>query len=575
MKKSIIFCCACAFSLSVAQAQIAHWIVKPLYNQIDASYDADVILAHKGDSTFIWNKAGKLMAKTDYKVYPIKDGKAVAVMPKTDLLKGFYTETGKFIAIEYANVAYSHPYFSNGYLLVLQNGVYRYIDSKGSFLYSRCEKAFPFNSGYAACKEYEDAVKMKKSFYKYIAPDGKTMVLTDGQQTLKDGDVDFLTSLNDEGIGYVVAHQKIYEFNAKTKKLSPFSGGNPARVNGDNFLRQENDYTFTLNADNGDVIYLDIWHRPTAVVKAGQRHEFEKNKNNLPSRQSNSTVSVIEQGDKVGLAYNGNELLPPQFDSAKAFENGMALVQKDGKWGLVGVDVNRSFRLFANDRKDVGFRHRVFDTTIRLDLPAYIPSAKTEIVTERESGCHIDKRSWEGNDTENGNYVQYNCQLHIPSALSDTTAIITYPVTVEYDGLTSKVIDMPVRAWLVKYFDVDIVEADAKLNNGIYTFIVNIDKKMEAGEIDYPFSVNVTTDNLPFKLTRMSETRWKCQLLKLKGGVNTVNVEIMEQGCPPKVYPFEVTYQRPAAPVQIAKKPKPAPNPKPANHSSGDSNIKL
>ena len=127
----------------------------------------------------------------------------------------------------------------------------------------------------------------------------------------------------------------------------------------------------------------------------------------------------------------------------------------------------------------------------------------------------------------------------------------------------------------MKYFDVDIVEADSKLNNGIYTFIVNIDKKMEEGEIDYPFSVNVTTDNLPFKLTRMSETRWKCQLLKLKSGLNTVNVEIIEQGCPPKVYPFEVNYHRPAAPVQINKKPTPTPKPKPVNPSSGESNIKL
>ena len=447
MKKSIIFLCVWAFSLSVVQAQIAHWIVKPQYNQIDASDDTDVVVAHKGDSTFIWNRDGKIVAKTDYKVYPYKDGKAVAVMPKTDLLKGFYTETGKFVAIEYANVAYSHPYFSDGYLLVLQNGVYRYIDSKGSFLYSRCEKAFPFNSGYAACKEYEDAVKMKKSFYKYIAPDGKTMVLTDGKQTLKDGDVSFLTSLNDEGIGFVVAQQKIYEFNAKTKKLSPFPEGAQARVNGDNFLRQENDYTFTLNADNGDIIYLDRWHRPTAVVKAGQRHEYAKKKNNSTSEQLSSAVSVTQQGDMTGLAYNGKELLPPQFDSAKALENDMALVQKDGKWGLVGVDANRSFRLFVNGRKDVGFRHRVFDTAIRLDLPAYIPSAKTEIVTERGSGCHIDKRSWDGNDTDNGNFVQYNCQLNIPATLPDTTTVITYPVTVEYDGLTSQAkARPPVRA---------------------------------------------------------------------------------------------------------------------------------
>ena len=281
------------------------------------------------------------------------------------------------------------------------------------------------------------------------------------------------------------------------------------------------------------------------------------------------------------MALHGEELLPPQFESVRPVADDMALVQKEGKWGLLKVDEKRRFRLSVNKGMEVGFRHHVFDTRIRVDLPTFISSTNTTLVADKESGCLIDRRSWDGVDSESGNYVEYDCRLNIPSQLTDEVSTVTYPVTVVYDDIRSAVIDMPVQAWHVKYYTVDIAEADAKLNNGAYTFIVNIEKDHIPGEMDYPFSVSVDAKGLKYELVKVSETRWRCKLLSLKQGLNTVNVEIMEQGCPPKIYPFEVTYQKPSpkvkTPTQQVKieKSKTAPLKPTAPTNPGGSNIKL
>ena len=65
----------------------------------------------------------------------------------------------------------------------------------------------------------------------------------------------------------------------------------------------------------------------------------------------------------------------------------------------------------------------------------------------------------------------------------------------------------------------------------------------------------------------MSEIRHKCKVYSLKEGVNNIVIQILEQGCPPAAFPFEVEYYKPVArtrnkpaekeKVTIKKKEKP------------------
>ena len=64
-------------------------------------------------------------------------------------------------------------------------------------------------------------------------------------------------------------------------------------------------------------------------------------------------------------------------------------------------------------------------------------------------------------------------------------------------------------------------------------------------DADYPFEVAVQTleeDTLSCTVSKHSETVYKCEIYPLKKGVNHINVCILEDGCPPSVFPFEITY---------------------------------
>ena len=345
-----------AFFLSAvaAQAQIAYWAVQPKYDQVKTDESGTLVISTKKDSTFLWNDEGRLLAKTTMQVYPFREGKAVAVMPKTNLLKGFYTQEGKFIAIEYGNVANSAPYFSSGHLLVEQDGVYRYINGKGSLLYNRCESAFPFKNGFAACREYEDGTKKKGAHYAYIAADGSPVTLAYGGKTFDGGDIDYLSSVNDEGLGVVVAKGKLFLFEAKRKALRPLcvdeADSRQATVEGrvGDFLREANSYTYALHAKADEVVVeLNLSHQPTAIVRGGQRTEYKQAEKKTVGAETDYALTTTGTSS-IGLALNGEELLPPQFESVRPVADDKAVVMKDGKWGLIKVDENRHFRLSVN-----------------------------------------------------------------------------------------------------------------------------------------------------------------------------------------------------------------------------------
>ena len=59
--------------------------------------------------------------------------------------------------------------------------------------------------------------------------------------------------------------------------------------------------------------------------------------------------------------------------------------------------------------------------------------------------------------------------------------------------------------------------------------------------------MNIQTDSLQCELEKISETRYKCKVLDLAEGNNNIIVQILEQGCPPASFPFEVTYTKPVA----------------------------
>ena len=512
---------------------------------------------------------------------PFREGRAVAVQRGTDIIKGIFTERGEFKPVEDCHITHNYPYFSDGYLLIQRSNYYRYINKDGGYTFSVFEKAYPFQHGYAACREYENVKKLKDSHYKYLSADESLVSLTYGNKVFDADDVDYLSSVNDEGTGIVVAKHKMYIFDANKKILKPVyptegetNVKKQAMTNGDEsaFLQAENDTSYVLYAKSGKkdniIVYLDRWHRATAMKLPAQLNEYKKAVHKPPFYPTG--ISLDQSSDKgVGLLYQRETLLPPQFQAVRLWQTDRAFARKGDKWGFLCVDPAHTFVLKVNKGNDVGFRHQVFETNIRLDFPSYLPSSKTRLNISDTSGCHLELTSFEGKDTENGNYIQYDCKLDIPESLPDTTTVISYPVRIEYDGLVSPIIDMPVTAWHVKYFNVDIDESESSISQGTYTFTINVNAERALGDNDYPFTVEINTYGLPYELEKLSETRWKCKIASLEEGVNNLSVDILEKGCPPSKFPYEITYQKPApknknvGQVKIVKKPKPTPQPAP------------
>ena len=195
-----------------------------------------------------------------------------------------------------------------------------------------------------------------------------------------------------------------------------------------------------------------------------------------------------------------------------------------------------------NKGDDIAFRHQKYETTLRVDFPTFVPSLTTTVEMENTEGCELDKTSRIAVDTESGNYVQYNCVLSIPPSLPDELTEVSYPLHIVYDGIRSGVIPFKVKAWHYKYFVVDLDDNQTSFSDRTLSFVFNINAERIAQDAIYPTDVTVLTQSAETILEKLSETRFKCSIPNLQEGFTAFDVQVVEQGCPPALFPFVVEY---------------------------------
>ena len=573
--KRKLFLCIMLLSLVAANAQIVRWIIPPVYDKIHMASGAQLIITDSLTTSALWSLDGRKLAVTNDYIHAFKEGKAVTTKRGTDIITGFYTSDGKFVSLKSYKVAHSYPYFSGGYLLVRdnsshlvrennrlfaeENGYYCFLDAEGRKTnYGSYVKAFPFLRGYSACFTYESLEKQKDPYFSYKTIDDEAISFSYYNKVYNTDDIEFLSSLNEEGIGIMVIKHKVYYYDGASKTLKPVFAKeeevtlkNQIYTKGhvDEYLQTINDSITVLKAKNGKTEEVEFLFDELCVprsIKFAQRVvDFKRTKEALPSYKTSLEVEMSSDKKEIGLKYNGKVVLPPQFEAVDLRFNDNAFVCSSGKWGMIMLDNSKNVNLKINKGNDIAFRHQKFETIIRLDLPTIMSSNKTRLDIDPESGCLIDKTSYETRDTENGNYVQYNCILTIPDSLPDVITDIEYPVQISFDGLKYPVIPLSVKAWHYKYFNVDINETETTIEQGTVSFTINLNAEKTPGEDDYPFEVAIKTDSLQTELEKISETRYKCKLSPLNEGINNFSIHILEKGCPPSVFPFEVTYVKP------------------------------
>ena len=540
-------------------AQVAQWLVPPVYDDIELPADANIVIADSANiTTTLWSISGRRLLTTKDLVNSYSDGFVVTTNKDDAYITGIYDSNGNSLPFEKVQLGWGYPMFHDGHLLVHDGYYFYYMDANGQIDNTQYVRAYPFSGGFASCYTYENIRKQKDPYYILIDKNLKEVPLTCEGKPLGRGDVDFISSVNDEGLAVISVKHKLYYFEASTKELRPLYATpdednikNQGKMDGDlgQCYVSEEDSSFLRakcgRAGNIEIVF-DALLKPIAIKHDGARHEFASKQ---ASALFDNSMLQSEKGSdgKYNLQLNGKEILPPQFDKVIYISGDKAIVMLNDKCGLLQIHPNDKLQLSLNKGNPIAFRHRRFDTTIRLDMPSYINPRATNIEMDNQTGCIIDKISKETKNTDIGNYVQYNCVLNVPQSIpDDETTELTYPLYIVHEGLRTPIMSVKADAWHYKYYNVDISETS--ISNGALFFTTNISAERLPGEDLYPYTCKLITENVSWEMVeKVSETRYKWKVNSLKEGNNNVIVSILEEGCPPSNYTFELDYNKPVA----------------------------
>lgn len=547
---------------SFSYAQLPKWVITPNYDKLAVKVNDCLLQSDSLGISALWTFDGKCLLKTDHTIHAFKDGVAVITKKGKDDIVGVVDVFGKFTAFPKMKVAFDHPYFENGYLICYDAKGYSYYKKDGSKADLKSSiRSYPFHGGYAPYFTYGQLEKRKEPYYGYYRAGDVIMIYKMIEKGVeKEFDpktISFLSGIGANNRGVAVIKNKLYTFNPDSLVFEPFLYGDED-LDKNRQLKISGDYDKYFIDLPGDsiqivakygrnqraVLEFDKELRPIKYTMDGVEQTFMSP---IPQKlQYVSEIKAYEEDSKFGISTVDKQILPPQFEEVGLLFGNKGFVKHEGKWGLIEIIPDVDYTLRLNKGLDVGFRHQTFETKVRLDLPSGISSKDARIDIPASSGCVVDKTSRESKDTENGNFVVYNCSLNIPESLPDTIINIIYsPVSVSYDGISLFERPININAWHLKSYNVDHIDSDTSVSNGVVAFTINVDVQKNVDENDYPFEVNIESDSISVEYEKISESRYKCYVSNLQEGVNNLNIIVTEKGCPPSKFPFEVLYTKP------------------------------
>lgn len=558
MKGVVALFAVILLSANAAYGQMAKWAMRPGYDSIRLATGVPVVVSDSVGVTSLWSTDAKLLASTEDSIAKFSEGMAVVMKKGTKDITGFYATDGTFTKLENCKVVYNCPYFRDGYLLVNRQGRNKLVAKDGKYdPFGSFVEMYPYSSGYACCTMYGDMENFKDLYYYYVDTDKNLVKLMfDKKEAVENEDVSFLSSLNDDGVGIAVIKRRVYMFDKGLGMLRPVFVNEKAekkrQVRVGDFsecMYTKGDSTILwARGSKRDTVFFAFDERmrlvsikyPARTVNYNTAHPAPlKLKGDFTAERSSNGMYAVKSGSST--------ILPPQFDGAGISFGKFIAVRKDGKWGLLQLDEKLKYSMSMNKGNAIAFRHQKYETTVRLDLPSDIKAEVCSFDIPSGNGCTIDKTSVQMRNTSAGNFVQYNCVLTIPDSLPDHITEITYPVSMTCDGINYPDSKLTVKAWHYKYVNMDLSREEIKFERGIVEFILNMTADKLAGENDYPLTVQVVEDSTAARvdLIKLSETRYKCRLYSPVEGINRLVVSVIENGCPPSYFPFEINYIKP------------------------------
>ncbi|MBR6981755.1 MAG: WG repeat-containing protein [Prevotella sp.] len=280
-------------------SQIAEWQMKPIECVSLTRFAPHIFQMEKNGKKGLVKEDGTILVDavcTEITLFYDHHALLLAKEKGQTRVLGNITDTGEYNLYDSVYYALEGQYFySDGLLSVMdENGRKGYIDEKGQ----RVEEIFkegydiikPFTEGYAAV--------FKNDKYFLINKTGKKENITLVDVGKLWGGTNVF-----EGEAYVWDEDKtIQVYNVETKKCTKKS----------------------INSDESDYLYCF-----SEVTKRASKVPFQEG-----PRGVMGMAPTVENG-LWGYVSKGITVLPPQFDYATQVEDGLAVVRKNGKYGIV------------------------------------------------------------------------------------------------------------------------------------------------------------------------------------------------------------------------------------------------
>ena len=569
MKKNICLALAVLLGITISHAQVAKWVMKPVYDSIYIPEGASfIVTANRTDNHItLWDKSDcQLLQYVEGKVYPFHDSVAVNTGKNDNIVNGLVWNTGVYVAFPKGTYSInpSYPYFSCGYLIVQEpSNYYRYISKTHKLSRYRYNCAFPFFHGFSSCEYFQDQVDMKNPIRCLMNKEMKFVQFYIHGKPVKKTDIDFISSINDEYTAVVVVKKKVYLFRLDSDELIPLCAKEgstnlkeQAKIDdlSQNLIGIKNNTIWVLRATCPKTevikIFFDEFMRATIIRYTDKDKEFVTQKK-MPQKLP-TTLRKVAGDNGYGLFDGKKEVLAPQFEEITACFDNQAIVRKNGKYGLIQVLPNKKFNVTLFDKDAmIPFIHKELHTTIQVNIPQDVSSDSASVINLNPTLCEIDDNSWEAKKTRYANYIRYNCTLQLPKELfnHDTTEIVL-PIQISYDGFLSPVFSVKKKAIIRRYWSVNVDNDSKRLDGDRLSFDFSLDYS-DNQQRDAKYGVSVTAyPETDCRIESYSYTKYRCTVQNLKDGLNQIDIQIKEDGFPPSSFPIYFEYHPQVDPTE-------------------------
>ena len=536
---------------SLANAQIAKWLVRPSYDLIELT-DNGLLQVVSGGKVGLLSIDGKEVLPMQFdSIGSFKEDRALLF--KDGAFCGITDFNGRVIPLQEKGYILPHgtSRFNYGYLLVKRNSHFYFLDKEGNQAYGPFADAYPFFDGHACVRAYVDYQKKpEETVYDCIDTGGNPLLLN----KLDKGDVNFMSSFNN-GKAVIVIKKRFYVVDSETYRLTPISTDSTMNkkslvVSGSKEIQWEKtEGGYIITAKNGKFLF-DQFMRLKLMELLGNEPVIMESPVTL-KRKYTSEFDEIVEGSHSGLTFDGDTILPPQFDDVVHMENNLAIIRTNGKYGVITVDEENDFFFKLNNNENIGFNHQFYDAKLTVLMPSYIKCASSAI-NSHSTDCEIQIESRTESENVEGNTLGYNCRLSIPGNLTDTLTTHDYFYSLKYDGLLSVPHKVTVSEWYVKYYEVELSNTNFTVSSINDTITVEFDLiKTDVArndESNYFKNIEVVASNFSEQpiLSKITENHYSFQIFGIDRERINFSVKITEVGCPSIEYPFEMVFVKPS-----------------------------